>query len=61
MLELLIVGVMISVLIGFAITQIARAKQHMTRANAVRELTTSKKDSVRRHATSSAQMAQWRS
>ena len=39
-LELLIVGVMISVLIGFAITQIARAKQHMTRANAVRELTT---------------------
>ncbi|MFZ0062597.1 MAG: type II secretion system protein [Pyrinomonadaceae bacterium] len=61
-LELLIVGVMISVLIGFAITQIARAKQHMTRANAVRELTTyiekARLDSVRRHATSSAQMAQ---
>ena len=61
-LELLIVGVMISVLIGFAITQIAKAKQHMTRANAVRELTTyiekARLDSVRRHATSSAQMAQ---
>lgn len=62
MLELLIVGVMISVLMGFAITQIARAKQHMTRANAVRELTTyiekARLDSVRRHATSSTQMAQ---
>ena len=61
-LELLIVGVMISVLIGFAITQIAKAKQHMTRANAVRELTTyiekARLDSVRRHATSNAQMAQ---
>jgi Tfp pilus assembly protein FimT len=61
-LELLIVGVMISVLIGFAITQIAKAKQHMTRANAVRELTTyiekARLDSVRRHATASAQMAQ---
>ena len=61
-LELLIVGVMISVLIGFAITQIARAKQHMTRANAVRELATyiekARLDSVRRHATSSPQMAQ---
>jgi Tfp pilus assembly protein FimT len=61
-LELLIVGVMISVMIGFAITQIAKAKQHMTRANAVRELTTyiekARLDSVRRHATASAQMAQ---
>jgi Tfp pilus assembly protein FimT len=61
-LELLIVGVMISVLIGFDITQIAKAKQHMTRANAVRELTTyiekARLDSVRRHATASAQMAQ---
>lgn len=61
-LELLIVGVMVSVLIGFAITQVARAKQNMTRANAVRELATyiekARLDSVRRHATTSAQMAQ---
>ena len=61
-LELLIVGVMISVLVGFAITQISRAKQNMTRANAVRELATTiekaRLDSVRRHATSNAQMAQ---
>jgi len=61
-LELLIVAVMISVLVGFAITQIAQAKQNMTRANAVRELTTyiekARLDSVRRHATTSAQMAQ---
>jgi type II secretory pathway pseudopilin PulG len=61
-LELLIVAVMISVLTGFAITQIARAKQNMTRGNTVRELTTNiekaRLDSVRRHATTSAQMAQ---
>lgn len=61
-LELLIVGVMVSVLIGFAITQVARAKQNMTRANAVRELATyiekARLDSVRRHATTTAQMAQ---
>lgn len=61
-LELLIVAVMLSVLVGFAITQIAQAKQNMTRANAVRELTTNiekaRLDSIRRHATASAQMAQ---
>ncbi len=61
-LELLIVAVMISVLVGFAITQIAQAKQNMTRANAVRELATNiekaRLDSIRRHATASAQMAQ---
>ncbi|MDQ3473278.1 MAG: hypothetical protein M3447_06025, partial [Acidobacteriota bacterium] len=61
-LELLIVAVMLLVLGGFAITQIAQAKQNMTRANAVRELTTyiekARLDSVRRHATTSAQMAQ---
>jgi Tfp pilus assembly protein FimT len=61
-LELLIVAVMISVLVGFAIAQIAQAKQHMTRANAVRELAIyiekARLDSVRRHATTSAQMAQ---
>lgn len=61
-LEVLIVAVMISVLTGFAITQIARARQNMTRANAVRELTTNlekaRLDSVRRHATLNGQMAQ---
>ena len=61
-LELLIVAVMISVLVGFAITQIAQAKQNMTRANAVRELATNiekaRLDSIRRHATATAQMAQ---
>ena len=61
-LEVLIVAVMLSVLVGFAITQIAQAKQNMTRANAIRELTTyiekARLDSVRRHATTSAQMAQ---
>ena len=61
-LELLIVGVMVSVVVGFAITQIARAKQNMTRGNAVRELTSyiekARLDSIRRHATTSAQMAQ---
>ena len=60
--ELLIVALMISVLVGFAITQIARAKQNMARANAVKELATNiekaRLDSVRRHATTSAQMAQ---
>ena len=61
-LELLIVAVMLSVLVGFAITQISQAKQNMTRANAVRELATyiekARLDSVRRHATTSAQMGQ---
>lgn len=61
-LELLIVAVMMSVLVGFAITQIAQAQQNMARASAVRELTTyiekARLDSVRRHATTSAQMAQ---
>ena len=60
--ELLIVAVMLSVVTGFAITQIAQAKQNMTRANAVRELTTNiekaRLDSVRRHATTSTQLAQ---
>lgn len=61
-LELLIVAVMLSVIVGFAINQIAQAKQNMARANAIRELTTyiekARLDSVRRHATTSAQMAQ---
>ena len=60
--ELLIVAVMLSVVVGFAITEIGRASQNMTRANAVRELTTyiekARLDSVRRHATTTAQMAQ---
>lgn len=61
-LEVLIVAVMLSVMTGFAITQIARARQNMTRANAVRELATNiekaRLDSVRRHATTSTNMAQ---
>lgn len=61
-LELMIVAVMLTVLTGFAITQIDQARQNMTRANAVRELATNiekaRLDSVRRHATTSAQMAQ---
>ncbi len=61
-LELMIVAVMLAVLTGFALTQIDRARQNMTRANAVRELTTNiektRLDSVRRHATTDAQMAQ---
>ena len=61
-LELMIVAVMLAVLTGFAITQIDKAQQNMTRANAVRELATNiekaRLDSVRRHATTDAQMAQ---
>lgn len=61
-LELMIVAVMLAVLTGFALTQIDRARQNMTRANAVRELATNiekaRLDSVRRHATTDAQMAQ---
>lgn len=62
LLELIMVVMMISILVGFAITQIAQAKQNITRANAVRELTTyiekARLDSIRRHATTPAQMAQ---
>ena len=61
-LELLIVVVMISVVMGFALLQITSARQDMVRENAAREfagfLEKARIDSLRRHATSTAQMAQ---
>jgi type II secretory pathway pseudopilin PulG len=60
--ELLIVVTMISVLTGFALLQITRARQVMTRANAARQLSAflekARVDSVRRRPTANAQMAQ---
>ena len=60
--ELLIVVTMISVLAGFALLQISRARQVMTRANAARQLSAflekARVDSVRRRPTINAQMAQ---
>jgi type II secretory pathway pseudopilin PulG len=60
--ELLIVVAMISVLTGFALIQITRARQVMTRANAARQLSAflekARVDSVRRRPTTNAQMAQ---
>ena len=61
-LELLIVVAMISVLTGFALIQIVRARQIMTRTNTARQfasyLEKARLDSVRRHAMTSTQMAQ---
>lgn len=60
--ELLIVVAMISVISGFALIQIVQARQDMTRANAAQQLATylekARVDSLRRHATTSTQMAQ---
>ena len=60
--ELLIVVAMISVLTGFALLQITRARQVMTRANAARQLSAflekARVDSVRRRPTTNTQMAQ---
>lgn len=60
--ELLIVLSIISVLSGFALMQITRARQAMIRENAARQfagyLEKARVDSLRRHATTSAQMAQ---
>jgi prepilin-type N-terminal cleavage/methylation domain-containing protein len=60
-LELLIVVAMISVISGFAIIQITRGRQDMTRVNAAQQLAAylekARLDSVRRHP-SLAQMAQ---
>jgi prepilin-type N-terminal cleavage/methylation domain-containing protein len=60
--ELLIVLTIISVLVGFAIMQITRARQVMTRENAARQLGSylekARVDSLRRHPAASAQMAQ---
>src|SRR5712691_6055039 len=61
-LELLIVVAMVSVISGFALMQIVRARQNMARANAAQQLAAylekARLDSVRRHATTSANMAQ---
>ena len=60
--ELLIVVAMISVLSGFAIIQVARARNVMSRTNAAREfaayLEKARLDSIRRHPNTTAQMAQ---
>lgn len=60
--ELLIVVSVLSVVSGFALMQITRARQVMSRENAVRQLGSylekARVDSLRRHATASAQMAQ---
>ncbi len=60
--ELLIVSTMISVVVGFALMQVAEARQDMTRENAAVQLAAylekARLDSVRRHPTTAAQMAQ---
>jgi len=60
--ELLIVVAMLSTLTGFALIQVSRARQNLTRANAAREfgayLEKARLDSVRRHPLTTAQMAQ---
>lgn len=60
--ELLIVVSIISVVSGFALMQITRARQVMIRENAARQLGSylekARVDSLRRHPTASAQMAQ---
>lgn len=60
--ELLIVVAMISVLSGFAILQVARARNVMSRANAAREfaayLEKARLDSIRRRPATTSQMAQ---
>lgn len=60
--ELLIVVSTISVVCGFALMQITRARQVMIRENAARQLSgyleKARVDSLRRHPTASAQMAQ---
>lgn len=61
-LELLIVIAMGSVIVGFALMQIFRVRQNMTRANAAQLFTShlekARLDSLRRHPATSAQMAQ---
>ncbi|MDQ1640281.1 MAG: hypothetical protein QOF62_3620 [Pyrinomonadaceae bacterium] len=60
--ELLIVVSILSVVSGFALMQITRARQVMTRENAARQLGSylekARVDSLRRHPVASAQMAQ---
>ncbi len=60
--ELLIVASIISVVSGFVLLQVTRARQVMVRENAARALASylekARVDSLRRHPTASAQMAQ---
>ena len=60
--ELLIVVAMVSVLVGFALMQVAEARQDLARENAAVQLAAylekARLDSVRRHPTTAAQMAQ---
>ena len=60
--ELLIVVAMVSVLVGFALMQVAGARQDLARENAAVQLAAylekARLDSVRRHPTTAAQMAQ---
>jgi prepilin-type N-terminal cleavage/methylation domain-containing protein len=62
LLELLIVVAMVGILVGFALIQIVRANQQMKRANAAQQfasyLEKARLDSLRRHPTATAQMAQ---
>ena len=61
-LELLIVIAMVSVVTGFAVMKVAEARQDMTRENAAVQLAAylekARLDSIRRHPTTAAQMAQ---
>lgn len=60
--ELLIVVAMVSVLVGFALMQVAEARQDLARENAAVQLAAflekARLDSVRRHPSTAAQMAQ---
>lgn len=61
-LELLIVVAMIGVITGFALMQVVEARQDMTRENAAQQLAAylekARLDSVRRHPSAAAEMAQ---
>ena len=61
-LELLIVVAMISVLVGFALLQITEARQDLARENAAQQLAAylekARLDSIRRHPSTTVQMAQ---
>lgn len=62
--ELLIVVAMVSVLVGFALLQIAEARQDLARENAAQQIAAylekARLDSIRRHPLTTAQMAQVR-
>ncbi len=60
--ELLIVVAMVGTVVGYALLQIAQARQNLARTNAAREFSTylekARLDSLRRHPMTTAQMAQ---